>query len=38
MVTVHKGTVVRAGENVLFKPGNGEYVKVRTPSFFSLSI
>ncbi|MDR7238668.1 hypothetical protein [Neobacillus drentensis] len=38
MVTVHKGTVVRAGENVIFKPGNGEFVRVRTPSFFSLSI
>jgi hypothetical protein len=38
MVTVHNGTVVRAGENVIFKPGNGEYVRVKTPSFFSLSI
>ncbi len=36
VVTVHKGKVVRSGENVLFKPGNGEYVKVRTPSYFSL--
>ncbi|MBO0958161.1 hypothetical protein J1P26_00325 [Neobacillus sp. MM2021_6] len=36
VVTVHKGKVVRAGNTVLFKPGNGEYVKVRTPAFFSL--
>lgn len=36
VVTVHKGKVVRAGEEVLYKPGYGEYVKVRTPSFFSL--
>jgi hypothetical protein len=36
LVTVHKGKVVRSGEEVLFKPGNGEYVKVKTPSFYSL--
>ena len=36
VVTVHKGKVIRAGEEVLFKPGYGEYVKVRTPSYFSL--
>ncbi|MEH7176674.1 hypothetical protein [Neobacillus vireti] len=37
VVTVSKGQVIRAGEKVLFKPGNGEYVKVRTPSYFYLS-
>jgi hypothetical protein len=36
VVTVHKGKVIRSGEKVLFKPGNGEHVKVRTPSYFSL--
>ncbi|MFJ7725558.1 hypothetical protein ACIQXV_05255 [Neobacillus sp. NPDC097160] len=36
VVTVHKGKVVRTGNRVLFKPGNGEHVKVRTPSYFSL--
>lgn len=36
LVTVHKGKVVRAGEEVLFKPGFGEYVRVRTPSYFAL--
>ncbi|KGM45131.1 hypothetical protein P9D43_05425 [Neobacillus niacini] len=36
LVTVHKGKVVRAGEEVLFKPGYGEYVRVRTPSYFAL--
>lgn len=38
VVTVHKGTVQRAGDNVIFKPGNGEHVRVQTPSYFSLSI
>jgi hypothetical protein len=38
VVTVHKGTVLRAGDNVIFKPGNGEHVRVRIPSYFSLSI
>jgi hypothetical protein len=36
VVTVHKGKVMRAGDEVLFKPGNGEHVRVRTPSYFSL--
>jgi len=36
VVTVHKGKVVLSGKKVLFKPGNGEHVKVRTPSYFSL--
>jgi len=36
VVTVHKGKVVRSGDKVVFKPGYGEYVKVRTPSYFSL--
>jgi hypothetical protein len=36
VVTVNKGKVVRAGEEVLFKPGYGEYVRVRTPSYFAL--
>jgi hypothetical protein len=36
VVTVHKGKVIRSGEKVLFSPGSGEYVKVRTPSYFSL--
>lgn len=36
LITVNKGKVVRAGEEVLFKPGYGEYVRVRTPSYFAL--
>jgi hypothetical protein len=36
LVTVNKGKVIRAGEEVLFKPGLGEYVRVRTPSYFAL--
>lgn len=36
VVTVHKGKIIRTNKEVLFKPGFGEYVKVRTPSFFSI--
>ncbi|NRD80567.1 hypothetical protein HPT25_24905 [Bacillus sp. BRMEA1] len=36
VVTVHKGRIVRLEKTVLFKPGFGEHVKVRTPAFFSL--
>lgn len=36
IVTVNKGNVIRAGDQVLFKPGNGEYVRVRTPSYFAF--
>lgn len=36
VVTVNKGKVIRAGDEVLFKPGYGEYVRVRTPSYFAL--
>jgi hypothetical protein len=36
VVTVHKGKVIRSGNKVLFSRGSGEYVKVRTPSYFSL--
>ncbi|MGG1675146.1 hypothetical protein ACIFOT_05250 [Neobacillus sp. NRS-1170] len=36
VVTVHKGKVVRSGDEVLFKPGYGEHVKVRNPAYFSL--
>ncbi len=36
VVTVHKGKIVRSGNQVLFKPGFGKNVEVRTPSYFSL--
>jgi hypothetical protein len=36
VITVHKGKVIRAGKEVLYNPGNGEYVKVKTPSYFSF--
>lgn len=36
VVTVHKGKIIRTDNEILFKPGFGEYVKVRTPSFFSF--
>ncbi|XJZ26038.1 hypothetical protein ACF5W4_11565 [Bacillota bacterium Lsc_1132] len=37
VITVQKGKIVRAGKEVQFKPGNGEYVKVVTPAYFSFS-
>lgn len=36
VVTVHKGKVIRAGENVIFHSGYGEHVKINTPSFYTL--
>lgn len=36
VVTVHNGKVVRADKEVLFKPGNGKHVRIRTPSYFTL--
>ena len=36
VITVHKGKIVRAMNEVLFKPGFGEHVTVRIPAFFSL--
>lgn len=36
VVSVHKGKVVRSGDQVLYKPGFGEHVEIRTPSYFSL--
>lgn len=36
IITVHKGTVIRAGSEVVFRPGFGEHVIIDTPSFFSL--
>lgn len=36
VITVHKGKVIRSGDQVLFKPGFGDHVEVRTPSYFSL--
>lgn len=36
LVTVHKGKVIRYGEEVIYKPGCGEHVKITTPSFFAI--
>ncbi|MDZ5473250.1 hypothetical protein SM124_16145 [Bacillus sp. 31A1R] len=35
VITVHKGSVIRAGEEVLYRPGFGEHVIINTPSFFA---
>lgn len=37
LVTVHKGTVIRAGKDVHFRPGYGEYVLIKTPAFFRVN-
>lgn len=34
LVTVHKGKVIRAGSRVFYRPGFGEDVTVKTPSFY----
>ncbi|WP_053363952.1 hypothetical protein [Bacillus sp. FJAT-27251] len=34
-VTVHNGTVIRAGKHVSYRPGAGEYVEIRMPSFYA---
>ncbi|MHC0036122.1 hypothetical protein [Pseudoneobacillus sp. C159] len=37
IVTVHKGSVIRAGDGgVIFRSGFGEHVKVTLPSFFQI--
>jgi hypothetical protein len=35
VVTVHKGTVIRAGEEVLYRPGFGELMLIKTPGFYA---
>lgn len=36
MITVHKGTVIRAGEVVKFQPGYGEHLQFVKPSYFLI--
>lgn len=36
VVTVHKGDVIRANEYIMFRPGFGEYVKIKTPSYLKI--
>lgn len=33
-VTVHKGKVIRAGSQLSYRPGSGEYVEISVPSFY----
>jgi hypothetical protein len=38
LVTVHKGTVIKAAQaGIVFRSGFGEHVRVKTPSFYSIS-
>ncbi len=36
VITVHKGTVIRAGEDMKFQPGYGEHLQFVKPSYFSI--
>jgi hypothetical protein len=36
LITVYKGKVVRSGEEVIYKPGCGEHVKIQTPAYSSF--
>jgi hypothetical protein len=34
LITMHKGKIIRAGKQVSYRPGYGEYVEIKTPSFY----
>jgi hypothetical protein len=34
LITMHKGKIIRAGEQVYYRPGHGEYVEIKTPAFY----
>lgn len=34
LITMHKGKVIRAGKKMIYRPGFGEYVEIKTPSFY----
>jgi len=34
LITMHKGKIIRAGKQVSYHPGYGEYVEIKTPSFY----
>ncbi len=36
VITVHKGDVIRANEHVIFRPGFGEHVIIKTPSYYKI--
>ncbi|WNS74024.1 hypothetical protein RRV45_13980 [Bacillus sp. DTU_2020_1000418_1_SI_GHA_SEK_038] len=38
VITVQNGDVVRSGSNVVFRPGYGKHVKIKTPSFFRIDV
>ena len=35
-ITVHKGTVIKAGEQLNFQSGFGEQIIIKTPSFYTI--
>ncbi|MBS4191028.1 hypothetical protein KHA94_12635 [Bacillus sp. FJAT-49705] len=38
VITVHKGEVIRVKDEVIFRPGFGEHVKINTPSFYKIDV
>lgn len=34
LVTMHKGKIIRAGKQLSYCPGYGEYVEIKTPAFY----
>ena len=35
-ITVHKGTVIKAGDQLNFQSGFGEHIIIKTPSFYTI--
>ena len=38
VITVQNGDVIRSGSDVVFRPGYGKHVKIKTPSFFKIDV
>ncbi len=38
LVTMHKGKIIRAGNQLSYRPGYGEYVEIKTPAFYQSPI
>ncbi|MEH7125292.1 hypothetical protein V7127_18935 [Bacillus sp. JJ1773] len=38
VITVQNGFVIRSGHDVVYRPGYGKHVKIKTPSFFKIDV
>lgn len=38
VITVQNGVVIRSGNDVVYRPGYGKHVKIKTPSFFKIDV